>query len=216
MNSRTVEYWTVEQEILTRNPSVVLIRLIGYPEHSPPILTKTHGPFRIDEYECTQSIPGIKSSNVNESERNGSIVGERSCLNDGFRWTICEPLVGRDPYPACNSWDERWERSRNIESSLVVFSVQTLSLDWGAEMEGASSLFAAQYVSIWLNPFQIVTTVQSRIEQLRGSRGKTYDLARIFLRLRLRRRTRFFLHLALIFVDVYYRWVSTEVSGFGS
>ncbi|KAL3465790.1 hypothetical protein BJX64DRAFT_251847 [Aspergillus heterothallicus] len=30
----------------------------------------------------------------------------------------------------------------------------------------------------------------------------THDLALIFLRLRLRRRTRFFLHLALIFVDV--------------
>lgn len=29
--------------------------------------------------------------------------------------------------------------------------------------------------------------------------GMTYDLARIFLRLRLRRRVRFFLHLALIF-----------------
>lgn len=33
-------------------------------------------------------------------------------------------------------------------------------------------------------------------------RGKTHDLARIFLRLRLRRRTRFFLHLALIFVGL--------------
>jgi hypothetical protein len=32
-------------------------------------------------------------------------------------------------------------------------------------------------------------------------KGETHDLALIFLLLRLRRRTRFFLHLALIFVD---------------
>lgn len=34
-----------------------------------------------------------------------------------------------------------------------------------------------------------------------GRNGATYDLALIFLLLRLRRRTRFFLHLALILID---------------
>jgi hypothetical protein len=57
-------------------------------------------------------------------------------------------------------------------------------------MEGASSLFADRSVSIG-------------IRYLRGSIAEgvaTHDLARIFLLLRLRRRTRFFLHLSLIFV----------------
>ncbi|KAL2787315.1 hypothetical protein BJX66DRAFT_311210 [Aspergillus keveii] len=55
-------------------------------------------------------------------------------------------------------------------------------------MEGASCLFA-------------ILTVRHIPIRVHGI-GDTHDLALIFLRLRLRRRTRFFLHLALIFVDV--------------
>jgi hypothetical protein len=56
-------------------------------------------------------------------------------------------------------------------------------------MEGASSLFADRLVSI------CIRYLRSTIAWV-----ATHDLARIFLLLRLRRRTRFFLHLSLIFV----------------
>lgn len=41
--------------------------------------------------------------------------------------------------------------------------------------------------------------------------GATHDLALIFLLLRLRRRTRFFLHLALIFVDGSKLWKGSVI-----
>lgn len=41
--------------------------------------------------------------------------------------------------------------------------------------------------------------------------GGTHDLALIFLLLRLRRRTRFFLHLALIFVDGSKLWKGSVI-----
>jgi hypothetical protein len=58
-------------------------------------------------------------------------------------------------------------------------------------MEGASSLFAGRLVSIGIRYGDCAKLSQ---------RVATHDLARIFLLLRLRRRTRFFLHLSLIFV----------------
>jgi hypothetical protein len=57
-------------------------------------------------------------------------------------------------------------------------------------MEGASSLFADGSVSIGIRYLR--ETIAEGVA--------THDLARIFLLLRLRRRTRFFLHLSLIFV----------------
>lgn len=63
-------------------------------------------------------------------------------------------------------------------------------------MEGASSLFAGLGISISVPS---IGSSMAFSQDHRRTMEVTYDLARIFLRLRLRRRVRFFLHLALIF-----------------
>lgn len=67
-------------------------------------------------------------------------------------------------------------------------------------MEGASSLFPVEIISIKNCRFNCSVSSKQAPKIPSGDAGETHDLARIFLRLRLRRRTRFFLHLALIFV----------------
>jgi hypothetical protein len=63
-------------------------------------------------------------------------------------------------------------------------------------MEWARRLFPAEAISIRSDAIDFPS-----LRLVMVMNGKTHDLALIFLLLRLRRRTRFFLHLALIFVD---------------
>lgn len=74
-----------------------------------------------------------------------------------------------------------------------MFSVQ-LEPSHETEMDGANRLLPVMGISQC--PFMCI-----HCHLFLNRRGSTHDLARIFLRLRFKRRTRFFLHFARILVD---------------